>query len=333
MPAGEVGAYYDQYLQASSCNGSFTWSFVSGSPPPGVTGNPSTGEIYGNPTVAGTFHITVKVTDGDGLTTNSQITIGISNAVQITTASLPNGTNGLAYSQQFQATGGQPPYTWSLYFGSLPPGLSLSDGGLISGEALLSGTFSFSAQVTDNAGGIATQFFPISLTIVPGTNSQSIVLKSDANTLAASQSDETALDNGNISGLTFQPVLVGATEPLQPRRQERPPARRWFRFRRRTAKAAFLKSPSCLPQTFSAVQLAGAANVDDFGRVFLNGHPLTPSLTSGDPAVVTESGNATFLDDQRGLVRSRNKPYSSSPTEHRRSERSGVLRRHFLPGR
>ena len=210
MPAGEIGVYYDQYLQASSCNGSFTWSFVSGSPPPGLNGNPSTGEIYGNPTVAGTFKITVKVTDGDGLTTSAQVTIGISNVVQITTASLPNGTNGLAYSQQFQATGGQTPYTWSLNFGGLPPGLSLSSGGLISGEALMSGTFSFSAQVTDNAGGTATQFFPISLTIVPGTNSQNIVLKSDANTLAASQSDETALDNADTSGLTFAPVLVGA---------------------------------------------------------------------------------------------------------------------------
>ena len=49
-----------------------------------------------------------------------------------------------------------------------------------------------------------------------------------------------------------------------------------------------------LPQTFSEIQLTGAANVDDYGRVFLNGHPLTPSLTSGDPGIVSRYGNATF---------------------------------------
>jgi len=294
MPAGEVGAYYDQYLQASSCNGSFTWSFVSGSPPPGVSGNPSTGEIYGNPTVAGTYHFTVKVTDGDGLTTNSQITIGISNAVQITTASLPNGTNGSAYSQQLQATGGQPPYSWSLYSGSLPPGLSLSDGGLISGDALLSGTFSFSAQVADNAGGFATQFFPISLTIVPGTNAQTIVVKSDANTLAASRSDATALDNDNISGLTFQAAMVGAYGTATSVPPGAPPGTEVVQIPPADGESGFFKVTFTLPQTFSGIQLAGAANVDDFGRVFLNGHPLSPSLSSGDPALVTESGNATF---------------------------------------
>ncbi len=300
MPAGEVGAYYDQYLQASSCNGSFTWSFVSGSPPPGVTGNPSTGEIYGTPTEAGTFPITVKVTDGDGLTTNAQITIGISNAVQITTASLPNGTNGSAYSQQLQATGGQPPYSWSLYSGSLPPGLSLSDGGLISGEALLSGTISFSAQVTDNAGGFATQFFPISLTIVPGTNAQTIVVKSDANTLAASRSDATPLDNGNTSGLTFQAVLVGAYGTSTAAPPGAPSGTEVVQIPPADGESGFFRVTFVLPQTFSGVQLAGSANVDDSGRVFLNGHPLSPSLTSGDPAVITEFGNATFWTTNAG---------------------------------
>jgi hypothetical protein len=156
---------YDQFLQASSCSSSFTWALLAGSPPPGLTGNPSTGEITGTPEGAGTFTLTVRVTDGNGLTTNGQVSIGISNAVQITTDSLPNGTNGSPYSQQLHATGGQAPYTWSVNDGSLPPGLSLSGSGLISGDPSEAGTFSFSAAVEDNLGGWATQFFPVSLTI------------------------------------------------------------------------------------------------------------------------------------------------------------------------
>ena len=52
----------------------------------------------------------------------------------ITTTSLPNGTVGTAYSQTLAATGGATPYTWSVYSGSLPAGLSLgSSTGTISG--------------------------------------------------------------------------------------------------------------------------------------------------------------------------------------------------------
>jgi len=170
MPAGEVGVYYDQYLQASSCNNSFTWSLLSGSAPPGLTGDPVTGEITGTPTEAGDFNFTLQVTDGGSLTTNAQITINIRNPVQITTDTLPNGTNGSAYSQQLRATGGQTPYTWSLYSGNLPPGLGMTSGGLISGDPTSSGVFSFSAQVSDNLSGLATSFFPINLTILPATN-------------------------------------------------------------------------------------------------------------------------------------------------------------------
>jgi hypothetical protein len=182
LPPGEVGVRYDQSLLASSCNPSFTWSLLGGSPPPGLTGDPYTGEISGAPEAAGTFNFTVQVTDGNRATANSQITIGISNAVQITTESLPNGTNGSSYSQQLQAAGGQAPYTWWLGDGDggLPPGLSLSDSGLISGQPTQTGTFSFSAEVQDNLGGYAMQFFPVNLTIQAASSAPPPVIGSAA---------------------------------------------------------------------------------------------------------------------------------------------------------
>ncbi len=187
LPVGEVTVYYDQFLQASSCNGNFTWQVLSGTPPPGLNLNPSTGEIYGVPGNAGTYIVTMKVTDQNSLTTNRQYTVAISNAVQITTTTLPNGTNGLNYSQQLQATAGVPfggvPYSWALSSGSLPPNLNLATNGLISGMAAAGGAFNFTVQAMDNLGGYNTQSLSINVvsTNAPplsiGTaNGQAIVL-------------------------------------------------------------------------------------------------------------------------------------------------------------
>jgi hypothetical protein len=47
-------------------------------------------------------------------------------ALTISTSSLPTGQTGVAYSAVLAATGGTPPYTWSLTSGTLPAGLMLN---------------------------------------------------------------------------------------------------------------------------------------------------------------------------------------------------------------
>ena len=60
-------------------------------------------------------------------------------------------------TQVFLATGGKPPYTWAVSSGSLPPGMSLSPAGVLSGSSVTSaGTFSFTVQVTDGNSNTAT---------------------------------------------------------------------------------------------------------------------------------------------------------------------------------
>ncbi len=63
----------------------------------------------------------------------------------VTTTTLPDATEGLPYSFQLTATGGCPPYHWRIAFGALPPGLVLSDSGLISGTPTVAGTYAFSS--------------------------------------------------------------------------------------------------------------------------------------------------------------------------------------------
>ena len=171
LPVGEVGVFYDQFLQASSCNGNFNWQQTAGLLPSGINFY-SSGEISGTPTASGVSNFTAQVTDQSSLTTNQQFSLSISNAVQITITSLPGSTNGLFYSQQLQAAAGVPfgggsPYNWSLASGSLPANLNLSANGVISGTIATNGAFNFAAQVTDSLGGTFNQ--PLSL-FVTDTN-------------------------------------------------------------------------------------------------------------------------------------------------------------------
>jgi hypothetical protein len=81
--------------------------------------------------------------------------------MRVTTATLPGGTNGVAFSAQLEGVGGQGPFTWSLAPGSapLPAGLGvyspdcdcwlLPPNGLIAGTPTIPGTYTFTVLMTD----------------------------------------------------------------------------------------------------------------------------------------------------------------------------------------
>lgn len=71
--------------------------------------------------------------------------------ITISPASLSNGATGAAYSAAFSADGGQAPYIWSVN-GTVPPGLSLSTGGVLSGVPTSASTWNFGIRVIDSAG-------------------------------------------------------------------------------------------------------------------------------------------------------------------------------------
>jgi subtilisin family serine protease len=82
----------------------------------------------------------------------------------VSTATLPSGVVGSAYSGQLAARGGTSPYKWSVISGSLPGGLSLNAGtGLISGTPLSGATFSFTVQVTDSFSNMASKALSITI--------------------------------------------------------------------------------------------------------------------------------------------------------------------------
>src|SRR5262249_21242880 len=101
--------------------------------------------------------------NGSQMATRS-FAITIDPALSITTTSpLPNGTVSTAYSQSLVATGGTPPYMWSVTSGTPPAGLTLSAAGTISGTPTAAGAANFTVQVRDNASRTVTK--PLAITI------------------------------------------------------------------------------------------------------------------------------------------------------------------------
>ena len=89
--------------------------------------------------------------------------------LSITTASLPNGTANEPYSAALAASGGTPPYTWTVVSGALPSGLILDlSSGAIAGAPAAKGSFTFAAQVRDAGAPAQTTNKSFSI-IVPST--------------------------------------------------------------------------------------------------------------------------------------------------------------------
>lgn len=66
------------------------------------------------------------------------------------TGQLPDGSESVSYAAGLDATGGVPPYTWSISSGMLPPGLGIDPGtGTIGGIPTAQGTYVFTVQVVD----------------------------------------------------------------------------------------------------------------------------------------------------------------------------------------
>src|SRR5262245_65683617 len=103
------------------------------------------------------------------MTTTLSITIA-SATLTITTASLSNGQQGVAYSQTLAATGGATPYTWSITVGTLPAGLAINAStGVISGKPTGTGTSNFTVQVTDSESPAVAMTKALSITIASAT--------------------------------------------------------------------------------------------------------------------------------------------------------------------
>ena len=186
LPDVIVNQAYFAGLSINNAGATFwTWTISAGALPPGVGLVPGpnaapSADLTGTATAVGVYTFTVLATENiftAVVTVSQTYSIRVAGVLTVTPSALAAGTVGMQYTQQLQATGGIAPYTWSLgtfsgggshqepagrsvrgrakpaatASGSLPPGLTLSSSGQITGMPTQIGSFTFDVTVNDSS--------------------------------------------------------------------------------------------------------------------------------------------------------------------------------------
>ena len=146
---------YSLQLEATGGTGTKIWGDkFSQLAMTGLTLN-SSGLLSGTPTSTGTINFTAVVSDVPGASTEKALSLGVNAPVSISSSDVPEWTQGVALSVQFECVGGTAPLVWDDKNGDLAAyGLTLSGAGLLSGTPTSSGPVSFTARVTDANGSV-----------------------------------------------------------------------------------------------------------------------------------------------------------------------------------
>ena len=221
LTAPTVGTAYSQTVTASGGAAPYSYDVSSGALPAGLTLNASTGAVTGTPTSATAATFTLRATDANGCQgTRSHSVTPVCPVLTVTTATLPGGTVGTAYSQTLAVSGGTAPHTWAVSSGALPAGLSLAANGVLTGTPTGTAAASFTLRVTDTYGCQGTRSFtltPVCPAITVTTSAVSTYLATAANHTLVATGGTTpytwAVTSGTLpTGLTLSSagVLTGS---------------------------------------------------------------------------------------------------------------------------
>jgi len=144
-----------------------------------TVGNNGTTITTATPAVSTPGQVNVAVTTPLGTGTGVNLYTYISPVTLVATAAATQQV-GKTYSQQNTASGGTPPYTYTLTGGSLPPGTSLSSStGLVFGTATASGTYTYTITAMDST--VPAQTASVTVTANIAAIVSSVTLTSSVN--------------------------------------------------------------------------------------------------------------------------------------------------------
>jgi large repetitive protein len=152
---GVVGQpYHHEFEGEEGCPPSYHFGVRSDSQlPPGLVLE-SDGDLVGTPAVPGDWNFWVHLTDGSGpgacnsVPSQADFNIRILPTLSIE-SNLLGTLSGRPVNTQLIGAGGGAPLIWSVSAGALPPGLTLSDKGVLAGATSAVGVYSFTVRLQD----------------------------------------------------------------------------------------------------------------------------------------------------------------------------------------
>lgn len=146
----QIGWDFSQQIEVSGGSAPYTFAVTSGQLPTGLTLS-GDGVVSGTPTATGQVSFTITVTADTGGTASRTYTSTLNpTPLTLTPGNLPDAVAGSAYAETIEVTNGIAPYVFgAVNPAALPPGLTLTNGGLVSGTPTAAGTYTFVVVATD----------------------------------------------------------------------------------------------------------------------------------------------------------------------------------------
>jgi hypothetical protein len=176
VPQATLGKAYTTTLKATGGTLPYHWRSLPGKHVPGFSLGEGGGQLYGTPTVSGTYPLSFTLTDSSSpaQTKTLKVTVVVAApGLSITTTSLPAGKKSTKYSAILTATGGSPAYKWSLSSGKLPAGVTFASTGILSGTPSVTGTFPLGFTVKDSSDHALTKSASLSMVVATASATES----------------------------------------------------------------------------------------------------------------------------------------------------------------
>jgi hypothetical protein len=194
------------------------YALFSGTLPPGLTLSP-TGLFSGTPTVSGTFSFVVRASTAGGLTADRSFAVDVYDKPVWSTPASIVVVQGVDF--QFAATDA---LLFELTAGTLPPGLSLSDQGLLSGNVVAPGLYNLTisaiggtvAALTNRAFTVTVEMLPVWLS--PATMTSLEINEAASVQLTATYAADYTVTNGTVPdgmSLSATGLLTGTPTTAQ----------------------------------------------------------------------------------------------------------------------